>query len=212
MRGKRLWRASEAAAIALLEDMGFEIVDVRRPLIVGGLEVSDIDVVAKKGDTVYAVEVKAGSADVSAIRQAYTNAILAGGLKPMVIARGADDKARAVAEELGVELVLLPDILVAGYEDLRMAVREAILSLVYETAEIIGKVCSNEITERERKIVEAVAHSDTIREAAEALGLEVEELGREISRMRKKGMLPNANYNTIKLVAKLALLLCPKRE
>jgi len=208
LRHSRLRRASESAAALVLEDLGYRVVEVRRPLLVEGVEVSDIDIVAEKDGRLYAVEVKAGSADVSAVRQAYTNALLAG-MRPLIVARGADDKARAVAEKLGVEIVALPDLLVAGYEDLREAVREALLSVIDEFSSIILEACGN-MSPEEARALEALASSETIRDLAEKLGTSIEGAAKTLSKLRGRGLLQTGKFPTLRLSARLILALCPQ--
>ena len=202
---RRLRRASEAVAALLLEDLGFRVLEVRRPLVVGGEEVSDIDIVAERGGQLYAVEVKAGSADVGAVRQAYTNAVLAG-MRPLIVARGVDDKARAAASRLGVEILVLPDLLLAGYEDLREAVREAVLSVVEEIAQTLLAACG--AGEEELRVLEAVAASETVQDLADRLGVSVEEAGRLLGRLRRRGLLPGGSYRVMRLAARISLLAC----
>ncbi len=202
---RRLRRASEAVAALLLEDLGYRIVEVRRPLVVGGEEISDIDIVAERDGQLYAVEVKAGSADVGAVRQAYTNAVLAG-MKPLIVARGVDDKARAAASRLGVEILVLPDLLLAGYEDLREAVREAVLSVVEEMALSLEAACR--AGEEERRALEAIAESMTVQDLADRLGTTVEEAGKLLGRLRRKGLLPSGSFRVVRLAARISLLAC----
>jgi predicted RecB family endonuclease len=100
------------------------------------VEVGEVDILAVDGDgNTYAVEVKAGKIDISGIRQAYINAKLIGA-KPLVIARGyAEEGARELARELGVEVVLLPDYVFLSVDDLYTAFTNAFVrSLAVITA------------------------------------------------------------------------------
>ncbi|WP_148682980.1 endonuclease [Pyrobaculum ferrireducens] len=96
-----------------------------------GVEVGEVDIIAvdEKGNT-YAIEVKAGRVDISGIRQAYVNAKILGA-RPLVIARGyADDGARQLAKELGVEVVLLPDYIFLSIDDLYTALTSALARFI----------------------------------------------------------------------------------
>lgn len=207
MGHRRLRRASEAGAVSVLESLGYRILDVRAPLLVGGVEVSDIDVVAEKDGERYAVEVKAGKADLHAVRQAYVNARLAG-MKPLIVARGADEKALAAAKELGVEIITLPDLLYAGYEDLRQAVQEAVLDAILQIAATIT-ACKS-LPQHLREAMKAVAESPTIQDLANRLNTTPEEAAKIIAELRRRGALLNASYQTIHRQAALTLALCEK--
>jgi len=200
--GRRAWRASEEAAIALLEDMGFRVLDVHKRIIVEGVEVGEVDIVAERGGVVYAVEVKAGSADVSAVRQAYANARLLDA-KPLIVARGADDKARAIAERLGVELVLLPDMLYAGFDELRQAVAEAVERALDEALSAF-QACQH-IRDDDLEVLQAIAGSDTIVEVAEKLGVDVDGAGRIIAGLSRRGVLPRGPYRRIRFWARMLM-------
>ncbi len=204
---RRIRRASECFATWLLEELGFNVLDVNKPLVVDGVEVSDIDVLAEKEGIVYAVEVKGGAADVSSVRQAYTNALLAQA-KPLVIARGVDDKARKVAERLGVDIIVLPDMLYCGYEDLREAVREALYSFLDELLDYVFS-CDKK-SENTIRVLRALSEAATIKEFAEKIGLSVEEAGRLLGKLYREGVLPRGSFRRIKIIARLKLLYCSK--
>jgi Predicted endonuclease (RecB family) len=111
-----------------------------------GVEVGEIDILAVdgNGDT-YAVEVKAGKIDISGVRQAYTNAKLIGA-KPLVIARGyAEEGARELAKELGVEVVLLPDYLFLSVDDLYVAFTNAFVRSLAVITAIITNLQEDEV-------------------------------------------------------------------
>ncbi len=60
----------------LLSRLGLKVISRRVKVTVnGGVEVGEVDIVAEDGSgSKYAIEVKSGKVDVSAIRQAYVNA------------------------------------------------------------------------------------------------------------------------------------------
>ncbi len=111
-----------------------------------GVEVGEIDILAvdRNGNT-YAVEVKAGKIDISGVRQAYTNAKLIGA-KPLVIARGyAEEGARELAKELGVEVVLLPDYMFLSVDDLYTAFTNAFVRSLAVITAIITNLQEDEV-------------------------------------------------------------------
>ena len=198
--GRRVWRASEEAAVRLLEEMGYRVVALHERILVGGVEVGEVDVVAEKEGERYAVEVKAGSLDVSGVRQAYVNARLLGA-RPLVVARGADDKARALARELGVELIILPDIVYAGFDEVRQAVAEALYSALDDVLSFL-EACPR-ISDEDLRILKTIAQSETISDAAQALGVTVEEAGSIIAGLARKGILPRGPYRRLRLAARI---------
>jgi len=197
---RRVWRSSEALAAQLLEELGYKIVGVHEKIMVEGVEIGEVDIVAEKNGEKYAVEVKAGSLDVSGVRQACVNARLLGA-KPLVVSRGVDEKARVIARELGVELLVLPDLVVASPDDVRAVVTEAVLSAIEEVLGFILK-CTD-VLEDEEKVLEAIAFNDTIQDASKALGLTVEELAKTIARLSKKGVVPRGSYRLVRLAARI---------
>ena len=95
----------ERYILDLLPALGLFPKASRHRIYRNGVEVGEVDILAVDGDgNTYAVEVKAGKIDITGIRQAYINAKLIGA-KPLVIARGyAEEGARELARELGVEV------------------------------------------------------------------------------------------------------------
>jgi len=92
--------SSERIAKRLLESKGFSIKSTKHVILDNGEKVAEIDIIAKSptGEK-YAVEVKAGKADVNSLRQVYANSKLCG-FKPMLICKGyADEAAQRVAKK-----------------------------------------------------------------------------------------------------------------
>jgi len=200
--GRRAWRASEEYAARILEEMGYKILGYHVPVRVEGVDVSEVDILAEKDGEKYAVEVKAGSLDVAGVRQAYVNAVLLGA-KPLIIARGADEPARAVAERLGVELILLPDLLVAGFDDLREAVREALEAAVDSLLDYVARC--REAGPEDLQVMAALASSDTFSDAAARLGVDEAGLARMIAGLRRRGLLPSGPFRRLRLASKMIL-------
>lgn len=202
--GKSAWRASELLARHVLEELGYRILEVHKRILLGESEVGEVDVLAEKGGRLYAVEVKAGLVDPSGVRQAYVNALLLNA-SPLIVARGADEGARILAERLGVELLILPDAVYAGIDDLYLAVREAVFDAVWELLSVFDRC--GELAEGDLEILRALSGGETIRDAAETLGASEEEVARMIAGLRRRGLVPRGNYRMVRLAARL-LLLC----
>ncbi len=202
-------RSSVLLAAALLEDMGFKVIEAPRQIVVDGVRISDIDIVAERGGVLYAVEVKAGAADVSSVRQAYVNAKLVG-YKPMIIARGADDAALLAARELGVDIITLPDMLVAGPDEIREIVEESVYDALIRIVGVIS--ACGELDERDRETLQAIVESETIADLAEKLGVSINDAARIIASVRKRLGMGAASFKTIRSLAGVALLACGGRR
>jgi len=206
--GKTAWRTSESLARYLLEDLGYKIIEVHKRIEVNGVEIGEVDFVAEKDGKIYAIEVKAGSVDLSGVRQAYVNAKLINAI-PLVVARGADDRARELATKLGVGLLLVPDIVYASVDDLYMIVREVIFDVINEFLNLLD-YCGK-IEDKDREILEAISKTDNIREASSMLNISLEDMAKNIASLKKKGILPRGNYRVLKLASRL-LLYCSSKE
>ncbi|MFN3804082.1 MAG: restriction endonuclease [Pyrobaculum sp.] len=121
----------ERYVVDLLPSLGFTPKAVRYKIYREGVEVGEVDILAvdERGET-YAIEVKAGRVDISGIRQAYINARLLEA-RPLVIARGyADEGAKELARELGVEVILLPDYIFLSIDDLYTALTNSLARFI----------------------------------------------------------------------------------
>ncbi|MEL9991815.1 MAG: endonuclease NucS [Thermoproteus sp.] len=121
----------ETFVLDLLPSLGLTPLAHRYKIMRGGVEVGEVDVLAEDADKkLYAVEIKAGKVDVSGIRQAYINAKLLEA-KPVVVCRGyADESAKKLAEELGVEVIILPDYVFLSIDELVGALTSAFIRSV----------------------------------------------------------------------------------
>ncbi|BAN90932.1 YraN family protein [Aeropyrum camini] len=205
MAGRRAWRNSEEIAARILERSGFRVLDFHVPIEEGGVEVGEIDIVAEKGGQKYSVEVKAGMADINAVRQAYVNSLVSG-MKPMIIARGADEGARRLAEKLGVELIVLPDVVVSSTDDLKEIVEEAVDHAIISLLEPL--LHCETLDSSDLAILEAISRARSFREAAERLGVGVEELASSVERLKKAGVLPKSSYKRMRAAAFIVLVGC----
>ncbi|GBF08347.1 hypothetical protein apy_00720 [Aeropyrum pernix] len=205
MAGRRAWRNSEEIAARILEKSGFRVLDFHVPIEDGGVEVGEIDIVAEKGGSRYSVEVKAGMADINAVRQAYVNSLISG-MKPMIVARGADEAARKLAEKLGVELIVLPDVVVSSTDDLKEIVEEAVDQAILSLLEPLSH-CEN-LEPEDLEVLEAIAKARSFREAASKLGTTVEELAARVDRLKSIGVLPRSSYKRMRAAAIIVLAGC----
>ncbi len=200
-------RSSESIAAMALESMGFRVVQLHRKVSIDGVDVSDIDIVAEKDGQDYAVEVKAGYIDVSAIRQAYVNSVLTG-MKPLVIARGfSDEGAKLLAQRLGVEVIVLPDLLYSKPDELRELVKDAVeeaLARLLEPLSSCGSLGPEDV-----KVLEALASARDFAEAAQALGTTPDGLVRIVESMRQRGLLPRGSFRALRAAA-MILLFCER--
>jgi predicted RecB family endonuclease len=201
LAGGRARRSSESIAASILESSGFKVLGFNRKVVLDGVEVAEIDIIAEKEGALYAVEVKAGVADVSTVRQAYVNALVAG-MKPMIVARGVDEAAKALARRLGVEVIVIPDELLVSADDLREIVEDAVASALLRVLSVVA--WCGRLEGREREVIEAIASTSDIVEAAERLGMRPEDLYRTLGSLRRKGILPPMHsYKGLKSAAAL---------
>jgi len=199
------WRSSERIAEEILRNLGFEIVEHHKRIVVEGFEIGEVDFVARSKDGIlYAVEVKAGKIDITGLRQAYVNAVLLN-MKPLVICKGfADDSARELAKTLGIEVVQLSEFLVTEDEELETIVREAVEDALAEYVEML-LFSPPPLKKDYAKVLEAVSKASSPNEAAEYLGIDVHELMKTLSEMRNAGVLPRwaKRWSSIKRVSRL---------
>ncbi len=202
------WRSSERLAFSILERLGYEILEVHKRVVIDGVEVAEVDAVARGPDgELYAVEVKAGRVDVNAVRQAFSNAALLG-YKPLVVGRGfADKAAEATAKQLGVRVVNLPDEIVVDVDELERAVEEATWSILERILEALDT--ASRLKPGDHGLLEALASSETFQEFAEKLGVTPQEAARRLADARRRGVLPRGlrGFAALRGYARLALSL-----
>lgn len=206
LSSKIRWRSSERIAQRVLEEIGLKIIDVHKKVVIDGVEVGEIDFVAKDPSTgdIYGVEVKAGKIDVTGLRQVYVNCLLAN-LKPLVICKGfADDSASILAEKLGIKVIQLSDWFLVESEELEVLMREVMEDLI-EQYFIYLLLPIPKLKSEYEVLIEAISGSSSISEAAEKLGMKVDELTRKISSLRSSGIIPPwaRKYRTIKRLLEL---------
>lgn len=198
-------RASVEVAKRFLERRGYRVLREHVPVVLKGVEVGEVDLIVEDAEgRRCAVEVKAGKLSVSGVRQAKVNSDLLG-LAPLVVARGySDEAARILAEELGVEVVCLPDLVAIDEVELYSIIRAAVEDVILEL------LCSLRIL-RDPDAVEvlvAIASSERLEEAAERLGVEARELEARLAALRRRGLLPLlAGYRGLRAFASALLAL-----
>ncbi len=195
---------TEQLALFVLESEGFEILGRREKILKGSSEIGEVDLVARKQGELYAVEVKSGKVSVTDVRQAFTNAKLLGA-KPLILARGfSDDSAKALAEELGVQVILLPEYMhFVNMEELAELVEKVLTSILDRLLPAeLPELCEEEI-----RVLEALARGSTFSEAARLAGLREDELGKAVDGLREKGVLLGRSQSELRLQAKIVLLL-----
>ncbi len=200
MRG----RASVEVAKRVLASRGLEVVGEGVRVEVGGVEVGEVDVLARgPGGELYAVEVKAGQASASDVKVLYVNALVLGA-RPVLVARACSEEAAALARRLGVEVHLLSDLLAVDAEELYETVRAAVGDAILELLSCLRALRSGEAA----RVLEAIASHGSLQEAAGALGLRAEELERRIGELRAAGLIPPLHgYRRLRLYAEAVLAL-----
>ncbi|MEM2930390.1 MAG: YraN family protein [Thermoproteota archaeon] len=192
---------AEDVAVSILEKLGYTVLEKRKPVVVGGVKVAEIDLIARdqEGDAL-AVEVKSGKASVTDVRQVYSNSKLLK-VKPLLVCKGfSDASALSLASELGVRYLLLPEYYLLTFEDFKEVSKEIIydLLMLYLSTEV------QEISSEEEKIVEAVASSNSFTEASGRLNVSEEELGRMVSNMNIFRPGDRQSFSQLRLRAMLA--------
>jgi predicted RecB family endonuclease len=203
----RRWLSSERIALRVLEELGFKIVETRKRVLVNGVEVGEIDAIAEDENGVrWGVEIKAGKIDVTGIRQAYVNAVIAE-VKPMIVCKGfADNAAKELSEKLGVKVIELSDMFLIDSEELEVVIREVVEGTLADYLETFFTIPSN-IKQEWLEILTVIASSQNIDEACEKLDIDVSTLTKKISEMRSAGVFPQwaRKYTSIKRVAQIVL-------
>jgi predicted RecB family endonuclease len=198
-------KASEEIALAVLREMGFKVVEKRKRVIIDGVEVAEVDGIVEKDGERYAVEIKAGPADVSTIRYAYANAKILG-LKPLVVARGfSNEAAKVVAQKLGVNVIELSDLFLVNGEELYVIVKNAVREALYEV--LLDLFNCKDVNNKDREILKAIAFGESFIDTANALGTSVEELAEKVADLKRRGIIrASGGFENLRLEALIKLL------
>ena len=184
-------RSSERIARGVLERLGYKILETNKKIVVDEAEAFEVDILAlgPKGERC-CIEVKAGSASVSDIRQVFADSEILE-LKPLLVCKGfADEAAEAVARELDVEVVRLSEYyILLEPEELEVIVRTAVQDVLDSYGFYPLPAC-RELEEEDLELVEKIAEAKDFTEAVKVLHLGTEELGQRIGKLREKGIFP----------------------
>ncbi len=210
VQGKAAMRSSESIAADILQQLGYKIIDMHRKVMINNIEISDVDIVAEKNDVKYAVEVKAGPADVSSIRQIYVNSKLLN-MVPMIISRGlADEKAEELAKELNVYFISLSDQVITNLDEIYASVKEALVDFLSDFFKFVTKC--DMLEEKDLKLIYSVAVSEDVIEASKIFGTSLEDFTKFLSNLHNRGILPSGKYEYISLISKLMLIFCSIKD
>lgn len=190
--------SAERIARGILEEKGFNILEVNPKILVDGVEIGEIDLIVQDDNDIYAVEVKAGRADVGSVRQIYANAKLLG-RKPLLVCKGfTNNAAMTIAGELGVNMIEIGEFyLLLEPEELEIIVRKAMRDVLEEYGFIPIPVEAP--SEEDKKILKALATSSTGQQAALSLGISEHELGVRIGMLKEAGyLIPAGNYESLR--------------
>jgi len=184
--------SAERITRRMLDSMGFSILEANHEVHSEGETIAEIDIVAEKDGQRYAVEVKAGRANLSSVRQAYANAQLAE-MQPMLVCKKADDAVRESAAQLGVSLVEFSEYhLLLEPEELESIIK----TCMEEVMEAYGFLPYNvSLDETDRDVLHALATAGEFQEAATILGMNGDVLGQEMARLSDKGVLPTRSLS-----------------
>lgn len=204
---KKKWRSSERIAIDLLENLGYRVIDVHRKIKIDGVEVGEVDAIVEddKGER-YAVEIKAGSIDVTGLRQAYVNALLLN-MKSLVVAKGfSDESAEKLAQQLGIKTLFLTDYFIVSSEELELLVKEAFEKIIIDTINTL--MTDKSLSPEDIRLLKTISSSPTIADAAKQLSIDIPTLVKKIKVLQNKKLIPPTvkSYNMIRYYASILLL------
>lgn len=190
--------SAERIARGILEEKGFKILEVNPKIMVKGMKLGEIDLIVQNDSGTYAVEVKAGRADVGSVRQIYANSKLLGYI-PMLVCKGfANDAALVTSRELGVNIIEMSEYyLLLEPEELETIVRKAMRDVLEEYG--LRPIPLEPPSEEDIKVLAALVASSSSEQAASNLGVSERELGVRIGMLKEAGYLVGAqNYESLR--------------
>ncbi len=183
--------SSERIAKSILEKLGYRILETNKMVVLDDAKAFEVDIIAvdPEGEK-YCVEVKAGKAGVSDVRQVFADSKILG-LKPMLICKGFADKAAgAVSRELNVKTIKLSEhYILLEPEELEVIIRSAVRDVLEEYG-FHPFPSLEEISEEDWRVIKEISEANSFREAAQHLQLSVDKLGKKISDLRRKSIFP----------------------
>lgn len=207
--GKKGLSAEELALIALRE-LGFEVLEHRKPITLNGVKVAEVDAIVRGSDGLkYAVEVKAGRISVTDIRQAYANARVIN-LNPLIVCKGFyDEAAQALATSLKVKVIRLPEYFLFTIEELKDLLVGVAEELLITILRVLGV---QELDEKEVKLVKVISEVNNFSEVAKRMGLKPKELTQRLRELRDKGVNFSKEFRRAKLQALVLRLYIALRD
>ncbi len=188
---KRRGLSAERIAKRMLSSRGYAIVALNHRIDSGGENIAEIDILAEKDGDMYAIEVKSGRANLTAVRQIYANAKL-GGYKPLLICKKSDESTREAAKQLGVKIMEFSEYhLLLEPEELEIIVKEC----MEEVMEEYGFLPYAQLKKNDKKVLTAIASARDFAHAADMLKLDSDTLGKKLSFLSRKGILPSRSLS-----------------
>ena len=192
-------RSSERIARGVLIELGYEILETNKMVSLNGEDAFEVDIIALGPDGgEFCVEVKAGEVGVSDVRHAYANGEVLG-MRSALVSKGfVNEAARALAEELGVELIRLSEFYVLlEPEELEVVVKTALMGVLNEYG--LFPLPSWNMVSDEWDVIRAFAEASSFEEAAEILQMDVSDVGQKLGEMRDRGIYPSGGQSFTEL-------------
>nr|KJR71550.1 MAG: endonuclease [Vulcanisaeta sp. AZ3] len=188
----------------LLSRLGFKVIGRRVKVTINGIEAGEVDMMAEDDSgNRYAVEVKSGKVDVSAVRQAYVNAKVLNA-KPLIVSRGySNDSSKALANELNVQVINLEDAVVLTVDELRAVVESVIYEAIGDLINTIFSLASKSCNEKIRTMMSAVLECNDWNCVCNKLGVNENDCGSLISDVRKELGLGNISLSKLRTAIRL---------
>ncbi|MEA2055134.1 MAG: hypothetical protein U9O96_08560 [Candidatus Thermoplasmatota archaeon] len=181
----------------MLSSRGYAIVALNHRIDSGGENIAEIDILAEKDGDMYAIEVKSGRANLTAVRQIYANAKL-GGYKPLLICKKSDESTREAAKQLGVKIMEFSEYhLLLEPEELESIVKECMEEVMEEYGFLPYAL---NLSKKDIKVLKAIASAKDFAHAADMLKLDGDALGKKLASLSRKGVLPSRSlsFNDLK--------------
>ncbi len=180
--------SAEKIASFILESMGYSVLEKNVPVSVDDVEVSEVDFIVEKDGEIFAVESKSGYANVSDIRQAYSNAKLFG-KKPMIVCKDFSDiQAESLAKEFDVKVIRYSKMFLVEPEEIYNILRKIILDVIDEYGLLRRPLFLKEEEKRHLENIVSVEKPD-----------DIENLGEVLNYLRKEGVLPSRSLKFVEI-------------